>query len=227
MSKKLIIIITAAVGLLSFGGMFALAWLTKPAVEADPTVTGLLAGDLKLTLPDIGAGGDGVSADIKMKRAMNEKQLKGLISEVREKIEEYKVKLKDLGLREQRLLTAQDTIKKDIEEFANLRIELASAVQALKKAKDELEKSTIKIATSEKTNLMSLAAAYDKMDSASAGEILTNISNSQSSNSEDAVKILHYMTGRTKAKVLASIAKTAPETSAYFCQQLKQIIEKE
>jgi len=162
-----------------------------------------------------------------MKRAMIEKQLKSLISEVREKIEEYDLKLKDLELREQRLATAQDTAKKDIEEFTNLRIKLASTVAALKDEKDKLEKTRVQIAASEQTNLMSLAAAYDKMDSTSAGNILTNISNAKSSSSEDAVKILHYMTERTKAKVLASIAETAPETSAYFCQKLKQIIEKE
>ncbi|MCD6395453.1 MAG: hypothetical protein J7M40_18375, partial [Planctomycetes bacterium] len=213
MSKKLIII-TAAAGLLSFAGMFGLAWFTNPAPEAEQTTAVLGPDDLRLTQPQIGVSGDGASVDSKMKRAMIEKQLKSLISEVREKIEEYDLKLKDLELREQRLATAQDTAKKDIEEFTNLRIKLASTVAALKDEKDKLEKTRVQIAASEQTNLMSLAAAYDKMDSTSAGNILTNISNAKSSSSEDAVKILHYMTERTKAKVLASIAETAPETSA-------------
>jgi vacuolar-type H+-ATPase subunit I/STV1 len=225
-SKKLIIIITAVVGLLSFAGMFGLAWFTNPTPEAVQTTATPGPDDLRLTQPQIGVSGDGASVSGNMKRAMNEKQLNSLISEIREKIEEYDIKLKDLELREQRLLRAQDTTKKDVEEFTNLRIELASTVAALKDEKDKLEKTRIQIEVSEKTNLMSLAAAYDKMDSASAGNILTNISNAKSSSSEDAVKILHYMTERTKAKVLASIAETAPETSAYFCQKLKQIIEK-
>ena len=227
MSKKLIII-TAAVGLLSSAGMFVLAWVTNPAPEeAGQTIAAHSQGDLRLTHPQIGVIGDDASVESKMKRAMIEKQLKGLISEVREKIEEYDFKLKDLELREQRLLTAQDTTKKDVEEFTNLRIELASTVAALKDEKDKLEKTRVQIAVSEKTNLMSLAAAYDTMDSASAGNILTNLSNAKSSSSEDAIKILHYMGERTKAEVLASIAETAPELSAYFCQKLKQIIEKE
>ncbi len=231
MSKKLIII-TAAVGLLSSAGMFVVAWLTNAAPEVpgpDVGQTTAARGQdgLKLTLPQIGVSSALASVDSKMKRTMIEKQLKNLIYEIREKIEEYDLKLKNLELREQRLLKAHVTTKKDIEEFSNLRIELASTVAALKDAKDKLEKSRIGIVQSEKTNLMSLAAAYDKMDSSSAGNILTNISTSESSSSDDAVKILHYMTERTKAKVLASIAETAPATSAFFSLQLKQIIEKE
>ncbi len=231
MSKKLIII-TAAVGLLSSAGMFVVAWLTNAAPEVpgpDVGQTTAAGGqdDLKLTLPQIGASSVIASVDNKMKKTMIGKQLKGLIFEIREKIEEYDLKLKNLELREQRLQIAHVTTKKDIEEFGNLRIELASTVAALKDAKDKLEKSRIGIVESEKTNLMSTAAAFDKMDSTSAGNILTNISQAESSSSDDAVKILHYMTDRTKAKVLASIAETAPATSADFCQKLKQIIEKE
>lgn len=226
MSKKLIII-TAAVGLLSSTGMFVLAWVTNPAPEAEQPITAHSQDDLILTHPQIGVSGGDASVESKLKRAMNEKQLNSLISEIREKTEEYDLKLKDLELREQRLLKAHDTTKKDVEEFTNLRIKLASAVAAFKDEKDKLEKTRVQIAVSEKTNMMSMAAAYDKMDSASAGNILTEINNAKSSNSEDAIIILHYMTERTKAKVLASIAETAPETSAYFCQKLKQIIEKE
>ncbi len=231
MSKKLIII-TAAAGLLSCAGMFVLAWLTNPApavAAPDAGQTTAVAGrnDLKLTLPQIDVSSAGASVDSKMKRTMIEKQLKSLIYEVREKIEEYNLKLKNLELREQRLLTAHDTAKKDIEEFTNLRIELASTVAALKDARSKLEASRVEIALSEKANLMSTAATFDKMDSTSAGNILTDIGKPESSNSDDAVKILHYMTERTKAKVLASIAETSPETSAYFCRKLKQVIEKE
>ena len=84
------------------------------------------------------------------------------------------------------------------------------------------------IAKAEKDNLVSIAATYDKMAPEAAGEILTNMSQAKNSSSDDAVKILHYMTERTKAKVLASIAESKePAISAYFCQKLKQIIEKE
>ena len=80
---------------------------------------------------------------------------------------------------------------------------------------------------------MTLAATYDKMDAASASKILTNMSQAQSGeyggggNLNDAVKILHYMGERTKAKLLAELAASEPELAAYFCKKLKQVIEKE
>ena len=230
MSKKLIIIITAAVGLSSFGGMFALAWFTKPtapvqgpeAAQATPSGVG---ADLKLTQPQMPPPGGITQLDGKMKKTMTERQLKSLVYEIREKIQEYDRKLHDLEEREQRLQTAQDTSKKDVEELNNLRIELASTITILKNEQDKLQKSRLEIAQTEQKNLMSIALTYDKMDATSAGEILTNISQSQNAAADDAVKILYYMSERTKAKVLASIAETAPETSANFCQQLKHIVE--
>ncbi|MHC4571754.1 MAG: hypothetical protein ACYS0C_06730, partial [Planctomycetota bacterium] len=95
----------------------------------------------------------------------------------------------------------------------------------------KLLKSRVEIAKSEKANLLSIAAAYDKMDSASAGKILTNMSQMQdgsgSTTFDDAVKILHYMTERTKAKLLAELVTSEPKLAAVLCQRLKQIIEEE
>ncbi len=63
------------------------------------------------------------------------------------------------------------------------------------------------------------------MDATSAGQILTNISEAKNAAADDAVKILYYMSERTKAKVLASIAETEPAISADFCRQLKNLVE--
>jgi len=85
----------------------------------------------------------------------------------------------------------------------------------------------IKIEKVEQQNLVSIAATYDKMDSASAAVIMTNMSkvsdSKKSSDIDDAVKILYYMTERTKAKVLAEMTKTQPEITALFCKKLKKI----
>ncbi|MGB8226133.1 MAG: hypothetical protein WCE45_04605, partial [Sedimentisphaerales bacterium] len=123
--------------------------------------------------------------------------------------------------------TVQEMLKEDVNELDNLRIELASTVASIKDEQDKLLKSKIKIADIEKNNLVSIAATYDKMDSSQAGKILSNMSQVKNGNADDAVKILYYMSERTKAKVLASIAETEPATSAYFCQKLKQVTEKE
>jgi flagellar motility protein MotE (MotC chaperone) len=247
MNKK-IIIITAAAGLVSFAGSFILAWLTKKApqpqnldtkqpIVADAGRTGQEVGQPPLqpeatTASGLGfAGGETkISAT---EKAMTEKQLNTLIYEVREKTREYNAKLKDLEQYEQRLRLTEDMLKKDNEELNNLRIELTSIVTSLKNERDKLLKSRIEIAQTEKANLMVIAAAYDKMDPAGASKILTNMSQSQSnspgggSNFDDAVKILYYMTERTKAKLLVELATSEPALAAHLSQKLKQVIEKE
>jgi len=232
-NKKLIIMV-AIIGLVSFAGMFAFAWLTKatPQVQ-NPEVAQATPASQETTVtltepqqqPSITS--DDAAVDSKMKKTMTENQLKSLVCEVREKIEEYNSKLRDFEVQEQRLQLAQETLKKDIEELDNLRIELASTVASLKSEQDKLQKSRVEIAKTEKNNLMSIAATYDKMDATSAGKILTNMSQDQNGSTDDAVKILYYMSERTKAKILASIAEAEPATSAYLCQKLKQIIERE
>lgn len=231
MSKK-IILLTAILGLTGFAGMFAFAWFTKPVPPLENTETGeiAMAGQetgLNLRQLQMSTVGSDVTVDSAQRKAMTEKQLRSLVFEVREKIQEYDDKLRSLEIEEQRLQATHNILKKDIEKLGSLQIELVSTVASLKSEQDKLSKSRIEIATNEKNNLISLAAAYDKMDATSAGTILTNISQSQSSSSDDAVKILHYMSERPKAKVLASIAEVEPAISASFCQELKQITEKE
>jgi peptidoglycan hydrolase CwlO-like protein len=165
-----------------------------------------------------------------MKRAMTEKQLKSLIYDIQGKIQEYNDKLQSLAVREQRLQIAHNLIASDIEELNNLRVELASSVARLRSERDRLLKSRVEIAEAEKVNLVSIAATYDRMDAASASKILTNMSKMASdrggTNLDDAVKILHYMAERTKAKVLAELVTSEPKLAAALCQRLKQIVEK-
>jgi flagellar motility protein MotE (MotC chaperone) len=44
---------------------------------------------------------------------------------------------------------------------------------------------------------------------------------------DDAVKILFYMTERTKAKLLAEMVTSEPKLAAILCQRLKRIVEQE
>lgn len=230
MNKKLIIIVAAA-GLISFGGMFAFAWFTKPSAKSlgteEPQSTPAAEETIpELPHPQITTVGTDDTIDRKIKKAMTEKQLKSLVYEVREKIQEYGNKLEELKLREQRLQMVQDTLKKDIEQLDNLRIELTSTVASLKNERDKLLKSKVEIAQEETNNLMSIAAAYDKMDTEAAGRILTNMNQTQNNNADDAVKILYYMTDRTRAKLLAQLATSEPKLAAYFCQRLKEIVQR-
>ena len=238
MSKKLIIMIAAA-GLTSFAGAFVFARLTKPSPtsqHAEPNQPALAhqQAELKLPQPEVGTVAIAGASDGTMKKTMTEKQLKNLVYEVQEKSKEYNDKLRSLQMREQRLQMAQETLTKDTENLNNLRIELASIVASLKSERDKLTKSRVEIAQAEKVNLVKIAAAYDKMDAASASKILTNMCKSQAqsagpgradSNMDDAIKILHYMSERTKANLLAELVTSESQLAAFLCGKLKQITE--
>jgi len=234
-SKKLIIM-TAAAGLVSFMGSFAIGWLTKPKtapLRASAEAAGQLAGeqtDISLPVPTAAADSE-ADAFKKQRKTITEKQLKDLVYQVREKMQEYNRKLQTLELQEQRLQIAQDSLKNDIENLNKLRVELASIVAGIKSERDMLLNSRVKIAQAEKDNLTKIAATYDKMDPEAAAKILTNMSQTQTGradrNFDDAVKILNYMTERTKAKLIAAIAETEPTLAAVLCRKLKQVIEKD
>ncbi|KPL25230.1 MAG: hypothetical protein AMJ75_01460 [Phycisphaerae bacterium SM1_79] len=235
MVKKIIMI--TAVGLISFAGAFAFAWFTKPAPESrsdesnQPPVA-----DFDFTIrPILSEAGLISPVDNKMIKTMMEKRLKSLAFEIREKIQEYNDKIEAIELQAQRLEITRDALKKDIEKLNNLQIELASTVAGLKEQRARLLKTRVDIDEAEKSNLVSIAATYDKMDATSAGKILTNMCKKQgqsvvvvgkeNSGLNDAVKILYYMTERTKAKVLAELVTSEPQLASLLCQRLKQISE--
>lgn len=239
MSKKRIIVMVG-VGLVSFAGAFVFACLTKKAPVSpvgEPNQPAPAAQETELRLPRPQTTGTDalVPEGGTMREAMTEKQLKYLVYEVQEKMHEYSNKLKSLEAREGRLQMAHETLKKDIENLSRLRTELAATVAALKDERDKLLKSQLEIAQAEKANLAKIAATYDKMDSASASKIITSMCTSQKEgsgstdtggNMDDAVKILHYMTERTKAKVLSELVALEPKLAATLCEKLKQVVEK-
>ncbi|MHC4508522.1 MAG: hypothetical protein ACYTAO_06115 [Planctomycetota bacterium] len=239
MTKKLIIM--TAVGVVSFAGAFVFAWLTHPSPESHSDTSGLSAAagqseqGIPLSEPTLAGAIDAGSGS--MKKTMTEQQLKNLIQDIREKMREYDNRRQALTVREGRLQMAQEVLKEDIDKLNNLQVELASTVASLKSERDKLFKSRLEIDRAERVNLVSIAATYDKMEASSAGKILTNMcavggEEAQSSEAsrgygsfDDAVKILHYMTERTKAKVLAELAVAEPALASALCRRLKQIVE--
>ncbi len=234
MSKKLILI-TAVAAALSFAGAFATGWFSKPAaVMGSPSPAAGASGQAPstagaspqlLTLSSESADSSGNAL------SLTEKQLRELIFDVREKIEEYDNKLESLEKDRERFRITQQTLKKDIETLNNLRVDLDASVANLKKERQLLLKARIKVDQAEQSNLLAIAAAYDKMDAARASEILTSMVTGQSQNGggtraaniEDAVKILYYMQERSKAKVLAELVATEPALAALLCQKLKTV----
>ncbi len=238
MSKKLIII-TAAAGLVSFAGAFVFGWRTQPPSVSGPDESGQPTPAAVETVPEFPQPGVGVigavgTASDREKKTMAEKQLKNLVFEVREKVQEYNDKLQNLEVWEQRLQRAQDTLKEDIKNLNNLRIELTSIVTSLKDERDKLLKSKLEVAQTERDNLVLIAAFYDKMDASSAGKIFVSLCTSQTqpgkvdsqgSGFDEAVKILYYMGERTKAKLLAELTNTESKLAAILTRRLKLVVE--
>ena len=238
MSKKLIII-TASAGLVSFAGALVLGWFTAPSPSGypgEPIQPEIVSVGAVPEMPRPVAGTAGVvgAASDSERKTMTEKQLRNLVFEVREKVQEYDDKLQNLALREQRLQRTQDTLKEDIQNLNNLRIELATIVADIKGERDKLLKTRLEVAQSEKDNLVLIAATYDKMDASSASKILVSMCTSQtqpdkidsrSRGFDEAVKILYYMTERTTAKLLAELTTGEPRLAAFLTQRLKQIVE--
>ncbi len=244
MNKK-VIIIAAVVGLASFAGAFATGWFTRPpatagAAEPNQTAsasTGAVAPTgprSQITPPTLSPAMAASTDQAAAARSMTEEQLKELIVEVREKIQDYDRKLKEVETEKQRLQIAQQTLKKDIETLNNLRVDLAASVADVKSEREMLLKTRVEVATTEKANLTAIAAAYDKMDPTGASQILTNMATGATKNGntvaaaanlDDAVKILFFMQDRTKAKVLAEMANEEPALAALLSQKLKQVQE--
>ncbi len=231
MNKKMIII-TASAGLVCFAGFFAFSFFTHEArqLEKQPPEQTAQVVNQQLEPLDPEVSPDSVlNADAgKSRKGLTEKQLRRLVYDVREKIKEYDQKLKSLQVREQRLQTTQNTLKEDIAQLNNLRDKLTETVIQLKGEQEKLAKSMVEIENAERKNLISLAAAYDKMAPESASKILTNMTQAQNdtSSANDAIKILYYMSEKKKANVLSVIAENEPAISAYFCRKLKTIIER-
>lgn len=242
MSKKLIIM-TLGLGVISFAGAFAFTWFTRPSpVKApeSPEQSIKTTEDTKPKPRQIATNmiAEMDSTSIDQTRSMTEQQLKNLMYDLRKKMQEYDKKLQDLKVQEQRLQVTQDVLKEDLERLHNLQVQLTSITANLKSEREKLLKSRIEIDKNEQVNLVSIAATYDKMDASSASKILSNMCSPKGSKTEqinqadrtsgsfnDAVKILYYMSERTKAKLLAELAVSEPQLASSLSQRLKQIVE--
>lgn len=229
-----VIVIVAAAGAVSFGGAFTAGWFTKPVPAAAEGRPGAVtppprAGEPQAPVLTL-AVSPGENAGT---RAMTEQQLKELINDLREKMREYDDKLKSLEKDKERLQIAQQGLKKDIETLNALRVDITATTAGAKTERDMLLKTRVEVEQTEKANLTAIAAAYDKMDATRASEILRSMAIGQGKNKteaknasmDDAIKILHFMQDRTKAKVLAEMAANEPTLAATLCQKLKQVTE--
>jgi flagellar motility protein MotE (MotC chaperone) len=223
MNKK--ILIMAGVGLISFGGTFGVTKMLKGPAPAAATET------VETESPAEGAAQmkEDKVPELKitekpgedMARGMTEKQMQGLIFDVREKQKEYRSRDKQLAEQEERIRVAREGLQEDITRLTQLQAQLTLVYEKIRKQEALLQAKQLDISETEKANMQKLAQTYDKMDAAQAGKVLISMSANQQL--PDAVKILYYMSERTSAKVIGEIASTKPEVASVLSQELKRV----
>jgi flagellar motility protein MotE (MotC chaperone) len=226
MNKKMILLIIG-LGLIGLSGGGVFAWLSTPkhAGAAEPNKPAETSAPIVTDLANIKSGAY-AAPDINnpaFRKAMTEKQLKLLVQSMRTKMVEVEQKEQELATKSQQLETTKELLQKDVNDLTALKVELAATAAAVKQERDRLENVRLQITQEEQANLKKTATIYDKMDSASSSKIVIKMC--QGSQTDDAVKILNYMTERTAAKMLGEIGTADPNLAAALCERLKKVKE--
>jgi flagellar motility protein MotE (MotC chaperone) len=206
MSKKLMIVVVVVLAGAAFAGAFLLSrHLNMRPAEAKAAPA-----------PDAPAAQKAVAPDVPR---LEEKQLFELIKEVRQKVRDCQKRQEELDEQERRVQITRQLVERESQDLENLRVQVAASVARLKEAQADIEKTRTTIAKDEEVNLKRVATVYDKMEAVAATRILEGMcANKQES---DAAKILHFMSERSVAKVLAEF--TDKNAAAKLCDQLKRI----
>ncbi|HUU10020.1 MAG TPA: hypothetical protein VM431_05715 [Phycisphaerae bacterium] len=209
-SGKLKIVVLAVLGGIAFAGAFLVSrhFGTAPAQAS-----------AQVPPPSGAAAPVPVSPLFDAATLTEQRALQSLIRDVRAKLRGCEKRETAIGEEERRLTIARQDIEKQAQELEKLRVELATNTSQLKQAHDELQRSRVAIRQEEQTNLKRAAAIYDKMASDAAGRIFESMC--KDNREADAVKILHYMTERAVAKVLAAVTDEA--LAAQLSAQMKRI----
>ena len=220
MSGKLKIIALAALGLVVFAAAFVLSTFVGDDGQAVVEPAGQAAQEGE----DQGAGLQEALADGSVQPVtlrMKERELDELVKELRARIEACRKRQEELEVWDKRIRMAGEALKRQAQELEAIRMQLVAPLASMREAKAELENTRVRIGAEEAANVKRIAGMYEKMDSASGGQILADMcSNAQE---DDAVKILHYMSERAAGKVLSEMPDKT--LAARLCAKLKTIRE--
>lgn len=225
MSKK-ITILTISAGVVLFAVSLGVGWFISQKTKPQTPETQAKTETDSKREPELIDTSE--KATDEFSRNLSERELERLLVETKETLQEYKQKANKLEKRQARLNTTREMIEKDLAELDKLRFELSQASGDLKDRINRLKDLKIEINKSKRDNLVALASTYDSMDSASASDILANMTQLPGKNQEgisDAIKILYFMSDRKRAKLLEKLSENEPELAAVFCNRLKFITE--
>jgi hypothetical protein len=107
-------------------------------------------------------------------------------------------------------------------------------VAELKKQRDALEQTRIRIRESEVSNLTAVSKTLDGMDADSAGQLVINICKTAPTDPDVAteevgehyaVKLMHLMDAKKRAKLFVALVELEPELAGQLSMKLKRILE--
>lgn len=210
--KMLKILVLVALAGVAFAGTFVAShWLGAKPTEA--------AGEPAPQAAAKGPQTEELSTLLDPSALTEQQALQALIREVRGKLRECEGREKELQEEQRRLGIARQDLEKQTAELENLRVELATQVSQLKQARETLDRSRVALRRDEEVNLKRTAAIYDKMAADAASRIFESMC--KNSQEVDAVKILHYMTERAVAKILAEMSDK--EQAARLSEMMKRV----
>lgn len=192
MNGKKLIIVVGVLGVISFAAAFILTGMVSPSPQetAEQDQAEPVSPEAAIL----------AKADT---LAPKGEYLEDMIRTVMQKDAEVRRRTKELDEREKRLKIAHDVLSKDAKTLDNLRVQLAAPLLRLKEMKREIDDSRIVIRTTEVENLKRMAKVYEKMSPDDGGATLTGLC--KNSQVEDVAKLLHLMTEKGAAKILATM----------------------
>jgi flagellar motility protein MotE (MotC chaperone) len=205
---KIGIVLVVLAGI-SFGSSFFISSRMIKRADASQTAT---------TKPQAAAP---VAQEPILADSQKEQQLDGLVKELHQKMEDCRRRQEELDQREARVQLAQESLQKRSEELEALQLKLVAPLTALKEAQADFKRQQVLVATQEKANLKHTAAIYEKMEPSKCAKVLTDMC--VGSQEDDAAKILHFMSERGAAKLMAEI--TDKGLAARLTEKLKNIQE--
>jgi flagellar motility protein MotE (MotC chaperone) len=208
---KIGIVLVVLAGI-SFGSSFFISSKMVKKADASQTAT---------TKPESLASPAQVVQEMVLPDSQKEQQLDSLVKELRHKLEDCRRRQEELDQREGRLQLAQESLQKRSEELEAIQLKLVTPLTALKEAQADFKRQQVVVALQEKTNLKRTAAIYEKMDPAKCARILSDMCSG--SQEDDAAKILHFMSERGAAKLMAEISDKG--LAASLTEKLKTIHE--
>ena len=177
--KLLLFVILPVSAVASLGCGFLMATLFAPAPSAEPNQTTARTATEQLPELGLGAARTVSSEGQQQRRATQNKlaqELNDAMRDMNDKRVEYENKTRDLRKEEERIAEVREAAQEDIQRLDDMRTDIADALANLKKEKQSLENSKIRVKKEEYENLKVMAAVMGKMKPGNAADILADMS---------------------------------------------------